>query len=228
MAAARRQRPNISIVGSTSKLTALGEEVQDGLNVVGAAVVSWTARPGGRLLIFGGMGRDATSLPLWCFGDQVSAAPSLVCEPQAYAAAAVVGSHAALFFGGVDRTALHGMIVDENGPFGGYIAIPPYVHMAIEHVQTDWKDAIGPWSTEGLEASNREWRYALEHLAANDLNGFEHALKVMWLRTHPTLAELVDREPRYQVCSVCATRGHNRRTCEERSLVGANGGEAGD
>ena len=74
--------------------------------------------------------------------------------------------------------------------------------------------------------NNRAWRYVIEHLAANDLRGFKGALEFMWLRTHPRLAEIVDREPRFQVCGICGRAGHNRRTCPMRALRDPNADEA--
>ena len=105
---------------------------------------------------------------------------------------------------------------DRNGGLGGYISIPLYVHMVLEHVP-DWApDSIGAWSTEGLEANNRTWRDVLARLTVNNQDGIKQSLDVMWLHTQPELVEMAEREKRYQQCSFCGTPGHNCRNCPMR------------
>jgi len=111
------------------------------------------------------------------------------------------------------RRRLHDLITNP-AHLGGYISIPFYVHTHIEHTLNSLP--IAPFSTESLEAGNKVLRHVLKLLSQNNREGICGALRILWLRSHPLLRELMEVETQEQECRMCRRTGHNQRTCHLR------------
>ena len=122
----------------------------------------------------------------------------------------------AIYLYATHRDALHDLIVNPE-KLGGYIEIPNYVHMLMEHVENE-DHPMGIWGTEGLEAANKIWKFVRKHMSGGGKGGMRDALVVMSLRTNPRLMAHVYFEPVKQCCSSCGGLGHKKTTCPARCV----------
>jgi hypothetical protein len=103
----------------------------------------------------------------------------------------------------------------DEGVFG-WVLIPPYVHMVIEHVPrwiTQYK-TVGGYSCEALEAGNKIYRFVRRTATRWNAEGLGDALKYMSLMTNPKLRRHFEWKPfRKSKCKNCREHGHCQADC---------------
>ena len=103
----------------------------------------------------------------------------------------------------------------EEGVFG-WVLIPPYVHMVIEHVPrwiAQYK-TVGGYSCEALEAGNKIYRFVRRTATRWNAEGLGDALKYMSLMTNPKLRRHFEWKPfRKSKCKNCKEHGHCQADC---------------